>query len=242
MQNPGYVALSRQIVLERQLAVTANNIANLNTAGFKRQGMLFQEHLAEAGDGASASYVTESGSMRDLRQGALRTTERQLDLAINGDAYFNIETPGGLRYGRDGQFQLRADGTVVTRNDYPLLTADGLPIVVPQGASQIVVQKNGALLADGAEIGRIALTRFNNPQALIHTADGLYRSDDGVGEPSADAVVRQGMLESSNVNPIVELTHMLDIQRAYESAHKMTKGEHDRLTRAIREIGSIDQS
>jgi flagellar basal-body rod protein FlgF len=241
MQTPGYIALSRQISLQRQLSITANNIANMDTVGFKRQNLLFQEHLTKVEDGQKASYVSDGGSIRDLTGGSLRSTDSPLDLAIAGDGYFTIETPGGVRYGRNGQFQLSADNRIVTPEGHNLLGEGGAPMTAPSGAAKITVSKAGDVSADDAQIGRIQLVRFENPQALVHTADGLYRADaEPEPLPSEDAVIHQGMLESSNVNSVVELVNMLDIQRDYQGMHRMLKSEHDRLTRAIREIGQIE--
>lgn len=241
MQNPGYIALSRQIALTRQMDVTANNIANIDAAGFKRQGILFKEHLSEVESGAPVSYVEEVGTVRDLAQGPLRVTGRDLDLAIDGDGYFTVETPGGVRYGRGGQFQLNADGEIVNRNGHALLNDEGERIQLPEGASKITVTKAGAILADGAEVAKIEAKRFENPQSLVHTADGLYRSD-FPAEADPESVIMQGALEGSNVNPVSELVYMLEIQRDYQASHKMMKGEHDRLTRAIRELGKVEQA
>lgn len=241
MQNAGYVALSRQISLTRQLAVTANNIANIDSVAFKRQGLMFAEHLAEAG-GGKASYVSEVGTYRDLKQGALRSTERDLDIAIDGKGYLAYETPGGVRYGRNGQLHLGANGDLLTREGHRLLNADGEAINIPGAVQRIKFMRDGAVLADDQQIARIQVVDFENPQGLVHTADGLFRSDDGPGAPAEGATLEQGFLERSNVNPVYELVHMLNIQRDHSSTHKMTKGEHDRLTRAIREIGRVEQA
>ena len=241
MQNASYVALSRQVVLGRQLDVTANNIANIDTVGFKRQGLRFSEFLAQTGNGEAVSYVQDVGSSRDVAQGSLRMTDRPLDLAIEGDGYFTVETPGGERYGRDGQFQLSAASEFTTRSGHALLSADGDRIVVPPGTQQIIIRKTGEILADGAEIAKIELKKFNNPQSLVHTADGLYKAD-APGQVDPDARLHQGMLESSNVNPVVELVSMLQIQRDFEGVHKMGKTENERMTRAIRELGRVDSA
>lgn len=240
MQNPGHIALARQVAVTRQLDLQANNIANLDTVGFKRQSMLFREHLAQSGDGQTASFVSEVGSIRDLAQGSLRQTGRPLDLAVNGEGYFSVETPAGERFSRAGQFQMNAEGEIVTRDGHRLLDAGGEAIRMPQGTSEIVITKAGAIIADGNEIAQLQLRRFENPQELVHTSEGLYRSD-VEGEADEESEIHQGVLENSNVNPVTALVQMLEIQRDYQGAHKMIKGEHDRLTRAIRELGRIEQ-
>ncbi len=242
MQNAGYVALSRQVSLARQLAVTANNIANIDSVGFKRQGLMFAEHLADAGGDGKASYVSEVGTYRDQAQGALRSTDRDLDVAINGKGYFSFETPGGVRYGRNGQFNLGPNGDLRTREGHRLLNADGEGINLPANVQRVKFMRDGAVLADNQQIAQIQLVTFQNPQGLVSTADGLFRSDEGPGAPAEDSTLEQGFLERSNVNSVFEIVHMLEIQRDHNSTHKMTSGEHDRLTRAIREIGRVEQA
>lgn len=240
MQNPGYIALSRQIALTRQMDVTANNIANLGTTGFKRQNSVFAEHLSKMENGESASYVLDTGTMRDMRQGPLSQTGGSLDLAIEGNGYFSVETPLGARYGRDGSFTRSADGQLVTRNGYPVLDENDAPITLPAGAKNFTVGKQGEVFADDQQVARIQLVDFNNPQALIHTAGGLYKAD-GAPKPAEGGTIRQGMLENSNVNPVIELVNLLGIQRDYQATHRLMKSEHDRLNRAIKELGRVEQ-
>lgn len=241
MQTPGYIALSRQMVLQRQLSMTANNIANMDTPGFKRQAMLFGEHLSELRTGGEASYVYDKGSVSDLAPGPIATTGASLDFAIDGDGYFTIETAVGPRYGRDGQFKLGADNEIVTREGYKLLDDAGQAIAIPAGAREITVAEDGSILADGQQVGRIQVVRFEDEERIVHTAEGLFKSD-GDPLPAEDARVIQGAIERSNVNPVRELVNMLEIQRDYQGAHRMIKTEHDRMTRAIRELGRVEQA
>lgn len=241
MQTPGYVALSRQIVLQRQLGVTANNIANLDTVGFKRQAMLFGEHLSKLKTGGEASYVMDKGSVSDFSSGPLTTTGAPLDLAIEGEGYFTIETQVGARYGRAGQFKLNADNEIVTREGYSLLNDGGERIALPAGVQEIKFAKDGAVLADGQQVARIQIVRFENPHGPTHTAEGLFKTVDEP-LPAEGSALLQGALEKSNVNPVRELVNMLEIQRDYQGAHRMIKSEHDRLTKAIQELGRVEQS
>lgn len=240
MQNPGYIALSRQVVLNRQLDVVANNIANLGTTGFKRQNTMFAEHLAKMDNRESASYVVDTGTMRDMGQGPLQSTGNSLDLGIEGDGYFTIETPRGIRFTRDGQFTRGTEGDLVTRSGFALMDENNAPIQIPADTTEITVGKNGEVFAGDNQVARIQLVDFNNPQALIHTADGLYKAD-GAPKPAENGRIQQGMLENSNVNPVTELVTMLEIQRDYQATHRMMKSEHDRLSRAIKELGRVEQ-
>lgn len=241
MQTPGYVALSRQMVLQRQLGVTANNIANLDTVGFKRQTMLFAEHLSDSRTGGQTSYVYDRGSVSDLSNGPIAETGAPLDLAIEGEGYFSIETAVGARYGRNGQFKLNAQNEIVTRNGYALLDDAGQRIALPAGVQNIDIAQDGAVLADRQQVAKVGVVRFETPEQVIYTAEGLFKSDEEP-IPSEDARVLQGKVEKSNVNAVRELVTMLEIQRQYQGAHKMIKSEHDRMTQAIRELGKVEQA
>lgn len=241
MQTPGYVALSRQIALAQQINISANNIANLDTAGFKRQTLLFEEHLnGEIGDD-QVSYVADAATVRDLSPGPHRETEAPLDIAIEGAGYFTIETPVGPRYGRNGQFQLNGQNEIVNPNGYRLLDDGGAPITLPANVKDISISKNGGIFADGAQVARIQPVNFENEQNLAHTADSLYRANGQEPFPAIESFVRQGALEGSNVNAVSELVNLLQVQKDYQGVHRMIKGEHDRLVQAIRELGKLDQ-
>src|SRR6056297_1805926 len=131
MDNTSYVALSRQLTLERQMSVVAGNIANMNTAGYKTEHLLFEEVLERAGKPGRVAFVQDVGLIRDLGPGALETTGNPLDLAINGEGYFTVETENGARYTRGGHFSLNGEGAVVTSGGHPLLDAGGAPIQLP---------------------------------------------------------------------------------------------------------------
>ena len=241
MQTPGYVALSRQIALTRSMDVSANNIANLDTSGFKRQTMLFREYLNGQTGQDQVSYVADSSTVRDLSSGSMRVTDAPLDIAIEGKGYFTLETAVGPRYGRGGQFQLNAQNEIVNPNGHALLSDGGARITLPAGAKDISVAKDGSVSADGAAIARIQPVNFENEQRLIHTADGLLRADGAEPFPAEGSFVRQGALEGSNVNAVTELVNLLQVQKDYQGVHRMIKGEHDRLVQAIRELGKVDQ-
>lgn len=242
MQMPGYVALSRQIALTRSMDVSANNIANLDTAGFKRQTMLFQEHLNGQTGQDQISYVADASTVRDLSPGSIRVTDAPLDLAIEGKGYFTLETPVGPRYGRGGQFQLNAQNEIVNPNGYALLDDGGARITTPAGATNISINKDGGVSANGVTVGRIQPVNFANEQKLIHTADGLLRADGAEPFPANESFVRQGALEGSNVNAVTELVNLLQVQKDYQGIYRMIKSEHDRLVQSIRELGKVDQA
>lgn len=241
MQNASYIAVSRQAALMRQMDVVANNIANAGTPGFKGEHVLFAEYLQRGPGGSDVSYVHDLATVRDDRPGEFRATGSDLDLAIQGDGYFVAETPAGDRYTRNGHLQLDADRRVVTSHGYPILMEGGQPLVVPQGAADMSITPDGIVSAGDQELGRLNLVRFDNEGALKKTMSGLYTTDEEP-LPAVEARVLQGMTESSNIQPILEMTRMMEVHRAFQSVQNMLNGEHERMTRAIRELPRTEPS
>lgn len=241
MQNTTYVALSQQMALSRQMDVIANNIANSSTPAFKVENSAFKEYLVKGAGKQPVSYVFDTGVYRDMRPGNFSKTDNPLDVAIEGNGYFTVNTPDGPRYTRNGHFQLSADGTVVTSQGYPVMTDTNQPLQALPGTAKIQIAEDGtvtSIIGDGtinsgsAPIGRIGLAQFANPQQLVSAADGLYVASE---TPSIDttSTLKQGMVEESNVQSVVELTRLLSIQRAYNSAQQMIDGEDTRVKGAL---------
>ena len=237
MENTSYVALSREAALWRQMAVTANNMANANTPGFKAEQMMFTSYLAKTKSdtspfGRTMSFVQDYGVLHDTREGPLTQTGDSLDIAIHGPGYYTVDTPAGPRYTRDGHFQLDSNGMVVTSSGYPLIQANGNPIVVAPGESSITVAGDGTISTENGQIGQIQVVTFPNEQELQPLGDGTY-STTQTATPLPHANVVQGMLEQSNVQPIAEMTGMLNTLRNYEGVMNMIQSEHDRQMKAI---------
>jgi flagellar basal-body rod protein FlgF len=231
MENAGYIALSRQVVLERQIEVIANNMANASTPAYKAESMQFNEYLIQADEGAPLSFVEDAGVMRDWTAGTLRPTGNPLDLAINGEGYFVVSTPDGDRYTRNGRFALDAAGQIVTGDGNPV-RSDGGPIIVPTEDVKLVVAADGTVSTEIGIIGRIRIVRFADPQALAAVGAGLYQTD-AAPEPDSASKISQGMVEDSNVQPIIEMTNLIQVTRDYQAAQKMIEAEHERQRRAI---------
>jgi len=237
MDNTSYVALSRESALWRQMAVTANNMANANTPGFKAEQMMFTSYLAKTKSDASpfgrkVAFAQDVGVLHDTREGPLTQTGDTLDIAIHGPGYYTVDTPAGPRYTRDGHFQLDASGMVVTSSGYPLMQQNGNPIVVAPGESSITVAGDGTISTENGQIGQLQVVNFANEQQLQPLGDGTY-STTQTATPLAHANVVQGMLEQSNVQPVSEMTGMLNILRNYEGVMNMIQSEHDRQMKAI---------
>ena len=235
MDNVGYIALSRQMTLMRQMDVVANNIANANSTAFKGENVLFAEYLTHPAPNKTVSYVEDVAVVRNLEQGPLTHTGGSLDLAIDGDGYFVVDTPTGERYTRAGNFRLNADGAVVTQDGHPLMDDRGREVVVPPGTNSINVTPDGVVSADGNRLTRLRLVSFENEYELRKTRDGLYTTD-AQPEPAADARIAQGMLEQANVQAIVEMTRMMEILRSYQGTDNLVQEEHQRLREMIRRM------
>jgi len=235
MDASGYVTLSRQSGLLGQMDAIANNIANVSTTGFRREGMVFSEYVAGAGDAPSLSIGFGNTRVVDLQQGTLTATGGRFDLAIQGEGFFLVDTPQGQRLSRAGAFQPDATGTLVNPDGYPLLDAGGSAIVVPQGARTVAVAQDGTLSADGQPVARIGLWQPDDPLTLRHAAGTLFAAN-GV-QPAEGGRVMQGYLEDSNVQPLSEIATMIAVQRAYELGQSFLDREDDRARAVISTLG-----
>ncbi len=242
MENAGYIALSRQMVLRREMDVIANNMANINTPAYKGQSMLFVEYLETSDSGEKMSFVQDVALVRNLTEGQMTTTENPLDLAIAGEAYFEIDTPTGPRYTRNGVFQLNADGELITSSGERVLGEGGNPITLPPNSNDVTITRDGTISTDQGPAGRLRLVRFENEQALVKLANGLYDAEGQDPLPAEGVEVLQGTIEGSNVQGIIELTRMIETVRHYSATGRMVNDEHERQRRAIQTLGGTAQA
>ena len=236
METTGYIALSRQMVMRQNMNVIANNLANMNTAGYQGERMLFVEHLTKTDDGKLISFVQDLALIRDLQPGPTSVSDNPLDIAIRGEGYFSVETPGGERFTRRGTFTLDNTGQLVTPEGYPVLGTGDTPIVIPPDSASITVARDGTVSTEAGELGRLQLVTFDNEQLLSKNEDGLYEIGDAERDFVRDPHVEQGMVEGSNVKGVVEITHMMNTVRSYQSANKLAEDEHERQRRAIEHL------
>jgi len=246
MENTSYVALSRQSALWRQMEVVANNMANANTPAYKTQQMMFTDYLVKTKSantpfGTKVAFVQDVGMLRDTREGPLAQTGNSLDVAIHDDGYFVIDTPSGQRYSRSGHFSLDESGMMVTSDGYPVLQQSGQPIVFAPNEATITIAGDGTISTENGVIGRIKVVKFDNEQDLKQAGSGLYQTSDDPIAIDRPKVV-QGMLEQSNVQPVVEVTNMLSIMRNYEGVQKMVESEGDRITKAMKVLSQSQMS
>ena len=239
MSITSYIALSSQMALQRQMDVVANNVANASTPAYKGERVLFTEYLTRADATTRYSFVEDRGTARDTKQGPIARTGNPLDVALQGDGYLAVQTPLGTRYTRAGRFQLDPTGQIVTADGYPVLGDGNQPLAIPTDAGDVTIDADGTVRTQqqGAA-GKFQVVRFDNDQDLKPAANGLYVTT-AIGQPAPDTKVLQGMVEDSNVQPIVEITRMMAVSRTFAAAKEMADGEDDRLKNAIDRLGRV---
>jgi flagellar basal-body rod protein FlgF len=235
MDAAGYVTLTRQSGLLREMQVVAHNIANISTTGFRREGVIFAEHVRRTEEGPSLSMGHASARHVDLRQAGLSQTGGAFDFAIQGEGFFRIETPEGPRLTRAGSFTPNAEGELVTPDGHRLLDLGEAPIFVPPDAGAVALAADGTLSAGGQPLAQIGLWRPTDPLSLRHQGGTLFEATEV--EPVENAVLLQGFVEESNVNPISEIARMIAVQRAYETGQGFLDKEDERMRGVIQTLG-----
>ena len=232
MEASGYTTLTRQSGLMNELRVVANNIANAATTGYRQEGLIFSEYVKWTGDGASLSMA--QGNVRSLsaQQGPLNQTGGRLDMAIEGDGFFLIETPVGERLTRAGNFTLSAVGDLVTPDGFRVLDAGGAPVFVPPDITDPGISPDGTLSDGDRPLAQIGLVR-PLPGADLLREDGVMFRAEGGFEPAPDSRILQGFLEGSNVDPIGQVALMIEVQRAYEMGQSFLDAENERMMNAL---------
>jgi flagellar basal-body rod protein FlgF len=251
MENTLLVGLSRQTILERQLDVVANNVANVNTAGFKADSSLFEEFLASGahednfvGSDRHVSYVQDRGTFRDVSQGALEQTKNPLDVAISGSAYLAVQTPGGERYTRDGGLQLNNQGQLVTVAGNPVLGSSG-PIVFQPTDHDINISPDGTITVMEGNArtdsirGKLRLVSFTDAQKLLKEGANLYSAGEGSAQPDLKSTIQQGFIEKSNVNAVAEMSRMIEVTRAYTQISTLLQQQSDLHKTAIQQLADV---
>jgi flagellar basal-body rod protein FlgF len=251
MQNALLIGLSRQTILERQLDVIANNVANVNTAGYKADNSLFEEHLTSGahednfvGSDRRVSFVQDRGTFRDFSQGAVEQTKNPLDVAIDGSAFLVVQTPAGERYTRDGGMQLNNVGQLVTVAGNPVLGTGG-PIVFQPTDHDINVTPDGTItVVEGngrtdSIRGKLRLVSFSDAQQLLKEGLNLYTAGEGSAQPDIKSTVRQGFIEKSNVNAVAEMSRMIEVSRAYTQIATLLQQQSDLHKNAIQQLADV---
>jgi flagellar basal-body rod protein FlgF len=244
MDNSLLISLSHQIASYRSMDVIANNLANVSTPAYQREEPTFNEYVArvQPAEGQSGpqtiSFVQDAGIVRDLSEGHMNTTEAPFDMAIHGKGYFAVQTPNGERYTRNGHFTLDNSGQIVTSNGDPV-QGDGGAITITPDDGDVHIAQDGTVSGKNGQIGKIRVVDFANPRALVKEGASLYAAD-GQSPITADNFsLQSGMLETSNVEPVIEISHMIEVMRAYQATATMTQTQEDLMRQAIDKLGSL---
>jgi flagellar basal-body rod protein FlgF len=252
MENSLLIGLSRQMVLERQLDVVANNIANVNTNGFKADESLFEEHLNSGAhednfvsSDRRVSYVQDRGTYRDMTQGQVTQTSNPLDVAIDGGGFLTVQTQGGERYTRDGNLQLNGQGQLVTSAGDTVLGTSG-PIVFQPTDHDINIAPDGTVtVLEGASRtdsirGKLRVANFADAQKLLKEGYNLYsQGEAGAAPVDAKTTVRQGYVEKSNVNAVSEMSRMVEVTRTYSQIATLLQQQSDLHKSAIEKLADV---
>lgn len=252
MQNALLIGLSRQMTLERQMDVIANNVANANTNGFKADHSLFEEYLNSnahednfVGSDRRVSYVQDRGTYRDVGQGPMEATNNPLDMAISGNAFFAVQANGAERYTRDGKFALSSTGQLITSDGNLVLGTSG-PIVFQPTDHDINVAPDGTVtvLEGTAKTdsirGKIRMVTFDDPAKLTKLGANLY-SAGSANQQQADAksTLQQGYIEKSNVNSVGEMSRMVEVMRSYTAIANLLQQQSDLHKSAIEKLADV---
>jgi len=239
MENPSFIALSSQMALSRQMEVLSNNLANMNTTGFKAERLVFTEMLAQPDqdmdDLGPMSFVEPYATYQDFSAGGITPTGNPLDAALAGEGFFAVQTADGTAYTRGGRFSLDANGALVNDAGLPVLAAGGGPIQL-EGSTQINIATDGTISDDNGIVARLAVFGFDDPQSLARGAGGLYMADGAQPTEITSPKVQQGMIEGSNVSPILEMTRLIDVSRSYQRMQQIVESEHERQKQAIERL------
>jgi flagellar basal-body rod protein FlgF len=238
------------MILRRELDIAANNMANVDTTGFKAESAITQDDpvtLPRAPRGSRpVQYALDSGVARDFSQGPMQPTGSPLDMAIEGQGFFQISTAAGTRYTRDGRFATDGQGRLITQQGDPVLDAGGGQITLnPQGGPP-QIGRDGSISqsipgqTQMVVVGKIGVVHFDSLSGLSKQGDGLYSNTTSAQPtPAPDTVINQGMLEGSNVQPIIQVTDLIRISRAYEAITQMVGNNSDLSNRSVQRLGAV---
>jgi flagellar basal-body rod protein FlgF len=241
MQSGLYVSLSSQMALERRLDTIADNMANVNTTGFRGTEVKFNQMLSETGNkiNAKIAYVSQGNDYLSGDSGELEHTGNMLDFAIKGDAWISLDTPAGKILTKDGRFTLKETGELVSVRGYPVLDAGGAPIQLNKGGGEPKVGSDGLIYQDGRQAGSLGLfeadiskgyLRYENSGIMTTETPRSITDRFNVG-------VQQGYLENSNVNAMREITQLIEVNRAFESMASLSKDSEASFGEAIKTLG-----
>jgi len=232
--STSYVTLARQVGLMAEMQTVANNVANVSTTGFRREGVLYSEYVQAGPPGReSVSIAAARARTVDLSQASVERTNAPLDLAIQGEGFFLVETARGERLTRAGHFTPNENGELVTPEGHLVLDAGGAPVFIPPEAQAISVAADGTLSADGRPLAQLGLVVPVDPQSMKREPGQLFATEAGTEPVIEGTAILQGYLEGANVDPVLEIARMIEVQRAYELGQAFIDRESDRRSKLI---------
>ena len=242
MDNTLLVGLSQQLAAYRSMEVIANNLANLSTPAYKRESVKFEEFVQQSqpsegqGGPQSVSFVQDAGLLRDLNEGRLDKTGNTFDLAVGGKGYFVVQTAAGDRYTRNGHLTLNGEGQLVTDSGDPIM-GDGGAITVTADDGDVHIAPDGTVSGKQGQMAKLKLVDFDNERDMQKQGMSLYSTDQSPTAVSKPNIL-QGTLETSNVEPVLEISHMIDVMRAYQATTTLSQSEDQLKLQAIDKLGS----
>lgn len=245
MNSGIYSAVSGSLSAMRKMDVISNNLANVNTPGFKKDSMSFEGLLAgninppAVPQGTTADPILQKENIYiDYASGPVTQSGNPLDISLDGEGFFAVTTPDGTAYTRQGNFRTSADGTVVTSDGYPLQGNGGTPIRI-QG-SRIEIDAKGGVVVDGTPSGTISVVDFEKPYNLTKIGSALFiPTDPQAATKAAKAQLQQGHIEGSNVDSISEMVQLIETNRYFETCSKVIKGFDDIAAKAANDLGRV---
>lgn len=236
MENSVYVGLSKQVALRENMDIIAQNVANVNTPGYRGQNMVFSEYIEDPRYmKEDIAMVLDYGQYHVTDPGSIKETGNPLDVALVGNGFLGIQTPEGIQYTRAGNFTMDAEGVVRNARGLAVASADGDDIVIPPGSTEIRIDKSGVISTEAGEIGQLMVAEFEHYQNVNPAGNGLYIAEEPP-IPADGTSVLQGRLEGSNVQAVVEMTRMIDVLREYQAVQNMMQSEHERLRTATQRL------
>jgi flagellar basal-body rod protein FlgF len=243
MENALLIGLSRQIGLQRQMDVVANNMANINTSGFKNEMLLFEEYeMPTARDqnwepsDQFLSYTQDWATIHDYSSGALTQTGNALDVALQGEGFFTVDTPAGERFTRNGEFKIDNTGLLVTNDGHAVLSEGG-EVRFDATETDITIDPQGNILTNAGNKGRLKIVAFDNPQGLVREGANLFSGELPIAD--RETQVAQGALERSNVSGVSEMAAMIQVTRSYQALAQMMQRQDEMRRSAIQKLGSL---
>lgn len=244
MENAQLISLSRQIALTRQMDVVANNMANINTTGFKAETILFEDYQMPVARDRDFSYsdqplqyVQDWATIHDMSSGAIAQTGNPFDIALNGEGFLAVQTPQGERWTKAGALALNSTGQLVDMNGYPVLSEGGAPIQFGAEETEVTINADGSIATNEGPKGNLRVVEFANVQETTRQGSNLWAG--GTPLPATNTAVVQGAIERSNVGGVAEMAEMIRVQRSYASLASLMEKQNELRSSAIQRLGDV---